>query len=109
MVLNLMLCYKTTVEGQAANIYILSVYVSFLSLSLSWYAISNFIFFIVILLNITIAQLHSLTFAYASFDRLFPWGNKLHPNGQHYANIWQGEFPRSNTEEDGYKGTASVS
>uniref|UniRef100_A0A8C5SJZ0 Sulfatase modifying factor 1 n=1 Tax=Laticauda laticaudata TaxID=8630 RepID=A0A8C5SJZ0_LATLA len=41
-------------------------------------------------------------------NRLFPWGNKLHPNGQHYANIWQGEFPRSNTEEDGYKGTAPV-
>ncbi|XP_063147677.1 formylglycine-generating enzyme isoform X1 [Candoia aspera] len=41
-------------------------------------------------------------------NRLFPWGNKLHPNGQHYANIWQGEFPTSNTEEDGYKGTAPV-
>ncbi|KAL8212684.1 UNVERIFIED_CONTAM: Formylglycine-proteinrating enzyme, partial [Gekko kuhli] len=42
-------------------------------------------------------------------NRLFPWGNKLHPRGQHYANIWQGEFPMSNTEEDGYKGTAPVS
>ncbi|XP_070592822.1 formylglycine-generating enzyme [Erythrolamprus reginae] len=41
-------------------------------------------------------------------NRLFPWGNKLHPNGQHYVNIWQGDFPRSNTEEDGYKGTAPV-
>ncbi|XP_054832210.1 formylglycine-generating enzyme [Eublepharis macularius] len=41
-------------------------------------------------------------------NRLFPWGNKLHPRGQHYANIWQGEFPASNTEEDGYKGTAPV-
>uniref|UniRef100_A0A8D0DX06 Sulfatase modifying factor 1 n=1 Tax=Salvator merianae TaxID=96440 RepID=A0A8D0DX06_SALMN len=41
-------------------------------------------------------------------NRLFPWGNKLHPSGQHYANIWQGEFPISNTGEDGYKGTAPV-
>ncbi|XP_044307836.1 formylglycine-generating enzyme isoform X1 [Varanus komodoensis] len=41
-------------------------------------------------------------------NRLFPWGNKLHPGGQHYVNIWQGEFPRNNTGEDGYKGTAPV-
>uniref|UniRef100_A0A8D2Q0M1 Formylglycine-generating enzyme n=2 Tax=Zosterops lateralis melanops TaxID=1220523 RepID=A0A8D2Q0M1_ZOSLA len=42
-------------------------------------------------------------------NRLFPWGNKLQPKGQHYANIWQGEFPTNNTAEDGYKGTAPVS
>ncbi|KAJ7316984.1 hypothetical protein JRQ81_003146 [Phrynocephalus forsythii] len=41
-------------------------------------------------------------------NRLFPWGNKLHPNGQHYINIWQGEFPVRNAGEDGYKGTAPV-
>ncbi|XP_038264864.1 formylglycine-generating enzyme isoform X2 [Dermochelys coriacea] len=41
-------------------------------------------------------------------NRLFPWGNKLQPKGQHYANTWQGEFPISNTGEDGYKGTAPV-
>ncbi|XP_050813481.1 formylglycine-generating enzyme isoform X2 [Gopherus flavomarginatus] len=39
-------------------------------------------------------------------NKLFPWGNKLQPKGQHYANTWQGEFPISNTGEDGYKGTA---
>ncbi|XP_025930600.1 formylglycine-generating enzyme isoform X3 [Apteryx rowi] len=39
-------------------------------------------------------------------NRLFPWGNKLQPKGQHYVNIWQGVFPTSNTAEDGYKGTA---
>lgn len=44
-----------------------------------------------------------------SFNRLFPWGNKLQPKGQHYANIWQGVFPTNNTAEDGYKGTAPVS
>ncbi|XP_064523198.1 formylglycine-generating enzyme isoform X1 [Pseudopipra pipra] len=41
-------------------------------------------------------------------NRLFPWGNKLQPKGQHYTNIWQGEFPTNNTAEDGYKGTAPV-
>ncbi|GAB5568242.1 formylglycine-generating enzyme isoform X1 [Prionailurus iriomotensis] len=40
--------------------------------------------------------------------RLFPWGNKLQPKGQHYANIWQGEFPVTNTGEDGFRGTAPV-
>lgn len=42
-------------------------------------------------------------------DRLYPWGNKLTPNGQFRANTWQGEFPKNNTEEDGYKGTSPVS
>ncbi|XP_071652666.1 formylglycine-generating enzyme-like isoform X3 [Temnothorax longispinosus] len=41
-------------------------------------------------------------------DRLYPWGNKLMPNNQHKANIWQGNFPTENTEEDGYKGTSPV-
>ncbi|XP_036074368.1 formylglycine-generating enzyme isoform X5 [Rousettus aegyptiacus] len=40
--------------------------------------------------------------------RLFPWGNKLQPKGQHYANIWQGEFPVTDTGEDGFRGTAPV-
>ncbi|KAF5921062.1 hypothetical protein HPG69_014177 [Diceros bicornis minor] len=42
-------------------------------------------------------------------NRLFPWGNKLQPKGQHYANIWQGEFPVTNTGEDGFQGTAPES
>ncbi|XP_070247504.1 formylglycine-generating enzyme isoform X2 [Myotis yumanensis] len=41
-------------------------------------------------------------------DRLFPWGNKLQPRGQHYANLWQGEFPVTDTGEDGFRGTAPV-
>ncbi|KAJ8257899.1 hypothetical protein GJAV_G00190930 [Gymnothorax javanicus] len=41
-------------------------------------------------------------------DRLFPWGNKLQPKGQHYANLWQGEFPVQNTAEDGYIKTSPV-
>uniref|UniRef100_A0A8C9SNH7 Formylglycine-generating enzyme n=1 Tax=Scleropages formosus TaxID=113540 RepID=A0A8C9SNH7_SCLFO len=41
-------------------------------------------------------------------DRLFPWGNKLNPKGQHYANLWQGQFPKENTGEDGYVKTSPV-
>ncbi|WP_371734011.1 formylglycine-generating enzyme family protein [Synechococcus sp. CCY 9618] len=38
-------------------------------------------------------------------DRAFSWGDTWKP-GQ--ANTWQGEFPLSNTGEDGYLGTAPV-
>ncbi|XP_030632925.1 formylglycine-generating enzyme [Chanos chanos] len=41
-------------------------------------------------------------------DRLYPWGNKLMPRGEHYANLWQGEFPGHNTAEDGYVATSPV-
>ncbi len=42
------------------------------------------------------------------FFRLYPWGNKLMPRGQHYANLWQGDFPNHNTAEDGYANTSPV-
>jgi len=38
----------------------------------------------------------------------FPWGDDLTPGGQHRCNIWQGDFPRHNTSEDGFLGTAPV-
>jgi formylglycine-generating enzyme required for sulfatase activity len=38
----------------------------------------------------------------------YPWGNELTPDGEHRCNIWQGNFPDSNTVEDGYLGTAPV-
>uniref|UniRef100_A0A1I8JN25 FGE-sulfatase domain-containing protein n=1 Tax=Macrostomum lignano TaxID=282301 RepID=A0A1I8JN25_9PLAT len=41
-------------------------------------------------------------------DRLFPWGNAPRPGRRHRMNIWQGEFPRLNTADDGYVGTAPV-
>uniref|UniRef100_A0A3Q3K2Q2 Sulfatase-modifying factor enzyme-like domain-containing protein n=1 Tax=Monopterus albus TaxID=43700 RepID=A0A3Q3K2Q2_MONAL len=41
-------------------------------------------------------------------DRLYPWGNKLNPKGQHYANLWQGDFPSHNSGEDGYIKTSPV-
>ncbi|WP_129730248.1 formylglycine-generating enzyme family protein [Ectobacillus funiculus] len=40
------------------------------------------------------------------FQKCYPWGDQLLPNGEHYCNIWQGEFPNVNTAADGYKGTA---
>lgn len=40
--------------------------------------------------------------------KLFPWGNKLMPNEVHWMNIWQGEFPDTNTVEDGFKSTCPV-
>ncbi|GGJ98183.1 hypothetical protein GCM10007063_20610 [Lentibacillus kapialis] len=39
-------------------------------------------------------------------QKKYAWGDVLHPNGKHYCNIWQGDFPRTNTKEDGYLGTA---
>ena len=40
--------------------------------------------------------------------RTYPWGDELVPDGVHRANIWQGDFPRANTAEDGHLGTAPV-
>src|SRR5699024_4342161 len=39
-------------------------------------------------------------------QKKYVWGDELHPNGDHYRNIWQGEFQRHNTGEDGFLGTA---
>ncbi|XP_034022617.1 LOW QUALITY PROTEIN: formylglycine-generating enzyme [Thalassophryne amazonica] len=41
-------------------------------------------------------------------ERIFPWGNKLNPKRQHYANLWQGDFPSHNSGEDGYIRTSPV-
>lgn len=41
-------------------------------------------------------------------DRTYPWGNELHEDGEHHCNIWQGEFPLTNSGEDGFMGTAPV-
>ena len=41
-------------------------------------------------------------------QKLYPWGDELTPNGEHRCNIWQGEFPRIDTAEDGYAGTCPV-
>jgi sulfatase modifying factor 1 len=41
-------------------------------------------------------------------QRLYPWGNDLTPGGRHLSNIWQGEFPRVDTAEDGFAGACPV-
>jgi formylglycine-generating enzyme len=38
----------------------------------------------------------------------YAWGDELRPDGKCMANYWQGNFPRENTKEDGYTGTAPV-
>ena len=38
----------------------------------------------------------------------FAWGDELTPRGRHQANIWQGEFPHTNTADDGWVTTAPV-
>ncbi len=39
-------------------------------------------------------------------QKRYCWGNTFMPRGKHMCNIWQGDFPVRNTEEDGYVGTA---
>lgn len=41
-------------------------------------------------------------------QQIYPWGNKLRPGGKHLCNIWQGEFPREDTGDDGFRGTCPV-
>lgn len=36
----------------------------------------------------------------------FPWGDELNPGGKWLCNIWQGEFPTVNSQDDGYLTTA---
>ena len=38
----------------------------------------------------------------------FPWGDELEPAGEHRMNVWQGEFPAANTEDDGFYALAPV-
>jgi sulfatase modifying factor 1 len=41
-------------------------------------------------------------------QKIFPWGDELEPGGRHMCNVWQGEFPRNDTAEDGYAGSCPV-
>jgi len=41
-------------------------------------------------------------------QKVYPWGDQLRPGGEHRCNIWQGEFPKHDTGDDGYKGTCPV-
>ena len=35
-------------------------------------------------------------------EKTYVWGSQLRPGRKHMANIWQGEFPQTNTKGDGY-------
>ncbi len=39
-------------------------------------------------------------------QKKFPWGDDLMQDGEHHCNIWQGTFPKYNSMDDGYLGTA---
>ena len=41
-------------------------------------------------------------------QKLYSWGDELTPEGRHLCNIWQGQFPRLDTAEDGYAGSCPV-
>ena len=41
-------------------------------------------------------------------QKLYPWGDELTPEGRHLCNVWQGQFPRLDTAEDGYAGSCPV-
>ena len=36
----------------------------------------------------------------------YAWGDEFTPGGKHMANTWQGEFPRQNTNADGFERTS---
>ena len=38
----------------------------------------------------------------------YAWGDELEPDGAHMCNIWQGEFPNTNTLQDGHHGMSPV-
>ena len=38
----------------------------------------------------------------------YAWGEELTPSGRHLANVWQGDFPITNDETDGYYWTSPV-
>ncbi len=40
--------------------------------------------------------------------KLYTWGDEFMPGGKHMANTFQGHFPDTNTDEDGYPATAPV-
>ena len=40
--------------------------------------------------------------------KMYSWGDVFQPSGRWMANIYQGEFPKADTGEDGFKGLAPV-
>ncbi|HSL56942.1 MAG TPA: formylglycine-generating enzyme family protein [Acidimicrobiales bacterium] len=46
--------------------------------------------------------------ARAGTTTAFPWGDELEPDGEHRANVFQGDFPLVDTAADGWAGTSPV-
>ncbi len=42
------------------------------------------------------------------YQKTYPWGDTRNPEGKWLHNIWQGDFPFENTQDDGYRTTAPV-
>ena len=42
------------------------------------------------------------------YPNLYAWGNKMEENGKFKTNYWQGNFPETNTQEDGFLYTSPV-
>lgn len=41
-------------------------------------------------------------------QKIYPWGDELTPDGKHLCNIWQGEFPKVDTGDDGFTAPGPV-
>lgn len=41
-------------------------------------------------------------------QKAYPWGDELTPDGKHLCNIWQGNFPGTDTGEDGHTAVSPV-
>ncbi|WP_206028426.1 formylglycine-generating enzyme family protein [Thalassoroseus pseudoceratinae] len=41
-------------------------------------------------------------------EKIYPWGNERNPDGKWLHNIWQGDFPITNSADDGFESTAPV-
>lgn len=45
----------------------------------------------------------AISVVHSAAEQMYPWGNKLYPEKQHRANIFQGTFPHTNTVKDGFE------
>lgn len=42
------------------------------------------------------------------YNKKYSWGDQMKADGQYKANYWQGNFPKHNTQDDGFKYTSPV-
>lgn len=41
-------------------------------------------------------------------QKIYPWGDELTPDGTHMCNVWQGEFPKVDSGDDGFTAPGPV-